>query len=313
MAVEHDPTLGGGQHAADHVERRRLAGSVGADQPGDGVGVHGEIDPGHREVSAEADGEFGGLKQRHGDPSLRIPSACSASMTSEREIGSVDARRDRGRRRLWTPPRHLAVYRACHECPRHRHGDGDDDPHSVRGGDPLPVERAHDHELADEEGTRGHRPTTLDGRQQDGNEGDDPEDHDDHHHRERPVRDRPAARQDPGHHRPSENEGQRLPGAGGRSVRLVDLRGGAVGVPADVDPHHAGHDLKQILDGHAEPVEDTDGIGHEDAGGQRLEAAEQESAEERIRRWRRCRRPRRAWSPPSTGSARSRRRTRSSP
>jgi hypothetical protein len=48
----------GGQHAADQIEQRRLAGAIGADQRDDLIGMHREADIAHRGEALEvaADG-----------------------------------------------------------------------------------------------------------------------------------------------------------------------------------------------------------------------------------------------------------------
>ena len=58
----------GGRRAADNVEKRRLAGTIRADQRMERPGVTSQVAIGERDVSAEPPGEAGNLEQRgHGE------------------------------------------------------------------------------------------------------------------------------------------------------------------------------------------------------------------------------------------------------
>jgi hypothetical protein len=48
-----------------HVEQRRLAGTVGADEPGDPTGLGLEVDVVDRHDPAEADGDALSFEKRH--------------------------------------------------------------------------------------------------------------------------------------------------------------------------------------------------------------------------------------------------------
>src|SRR5437867_2708327 len=64
-AVERHDAAVRDLETGDDVEQRRLTRAVGADESRDDTGIHGEIDAGERRDAPEADGDPGGVEERH--------------------------------------------------------------------------------------------------------------------------------------------------------------------------------------------------------------------------------------------------------